>query len=102
MDVVLAADIICQESDAVAAAKTIYDALVPNGRCFVVCADSDHRFGIEIFQEECEQIGLTVTTTNVADMSTDLLSDCHSTSGYIDGMNLTFYDIQKSECNLEK
>jgi predicted nicotinamide N-methyase len=97
VDVVLAADIICQESDAVAAAKTIYDALVPNGRCFVVCADSDHRFGIEIFQEECEKIGLTVTTTNVADMSTDLLSDCHSTSGYIDGMNLTFYDIQKSE-----
>ena len=97
MDVVLAADIICQESDAVAAARTIYDALVPNGRCFVVCADSEHRFGIEIFQEECEQIGLTVTTTDVADMSTDLLSDSHGTSGYIDGMNLTFYDIQKSE-----
>lgn len=97
VDVVLAADIICQASDAVAAAKTIHDALVPNGRCFVVCADSDHRFGIEIFQEECEQIGLTVTTTNVADMSTDLLSDCHSTSGYVDGMNLTFYDIQKRD-----
>lgn len=96
VDVVLAADIICQASDAVAAAKTIYDALVPNGRCFVVCADSEHRFGIEIFQEECEKIGLTATTTNVADMSTDLLSDCHSTSGYIDGMNLTFYDIQKA------
>jgi predicted nicotinamide N-methyase len=96
VDVVLAADIICQPSDAIAAAKTIYDALVPNtGRAFVVCADSEHRFGIEIFQEECERVGLEVRMTNVADMSEDLLSDCHSTSGYVDGMNLTFYDIQK-------
>jgi predicted nicotinamide N-methyase len=95
VDVVLAADIICQPSDAVAAAKTIYDALVPKGRAFVVCADSEHRFGIEIFQEECERVGLEVRTTNVADMSADLLSDCHSTSGYVDGMSLTFYEIQK-------
>ena len=95
VDVVLAADIICQPSDAVAAAKTIYDALVPMGRAYVVCADSEHRFGIEIFQEECERVGLKVTTTNVADMSEELLLDCHSTSGYVDDMNLTFYEIQK-------
>ncbi|KAK1735825.1 lysine methyltransferase [Skeletonema marinoi] len=96
VEVILAADIICQPSDAVAAAKTIYDALVPTtGRAYVVCADSEHRFGIEIFQEECERVGLEVTTTNVADMSEDLLSDCHSTSGYVDGMNLTFYEVQK-------
>jgi predicted nicotinamide N-methyase len=95
VEVILAADIICQPSDATAAAKTIYDALVPTGRAFVVCADSEHRFGIEIFQDECERVGLEVTTTNVADMSEDLLSDCHSTSGYVDGMNLTFYDIRK-------
>eukprot|EP00986_Skeletonema_menzelii_P008692 scaffold3767_cov116-Skeletonema_menzelii.AAC.17 len=95
VEVILAADIICQPSDATAAAKTIYDALVPTGRAFVVCADSEHRFGIEIFEEDCERVGLEITTTNVADMSEDLLSDCHSTSGYVDGMNLTFYDIQK-------
>lgn len=97
VEVILAADIICQPSDAVAAAKTLFDALVPTGRAFVVCADSEHRFGIEIFQEECERVGLVVTTTNVADMSEDLLSDCHSTSGYVDGMNLTFYEILKKK-----
>ena len=95
VDVVLAADIICQPSDAVAAANTIYDALVPEGSAYVVCADSEHRFGIEIFQEECERVGLKVMTTNVADMSKDFLSGCQSTSGYCDGMNLTFYQIKK-------
>jgi predicted nicotinamide N-methyase len=95
VDVVLAADIICQPSDSIAAAKTIYDALVPNGRAFVVCADSEHRWGIEIFQEECERVGLAVTATNVADLRGDLLSDCHNTSGYVNEMKFTFYDIQK-------
>ena len=76
VDIILAADIICQPSDSVAASKTIYDALKPSGVAYVVCANSEHRFGVEIFASECEARGLDVTFTNVSDMHDgELLSD---------------------------
>jgi predicted nicotinamide N-methyase len=54
-DVVLAADIICKPDDAIAASKTIYDALRPGGVALVVCANAEHRYGVEIFASECEE-----------------------------------------------
>jgi len=98
VDIILAADIICQPSDSVAASKTIYDALKPGGVAYVVCANSKHRFGVEIFASECEARGLDVTSTNVSDMyEGELLSDLqlHTAAGYIEGMTLTFFEITK-------
>ncbi len=103
VDVILAADIICQREDAIAAAKTIHDALVPpgDGRCggvaYIVCADSEHRFGVEIFPSECESIGLDVKTTKVAELyDGELLLECmESACGYVDGMELTFFEVKK-------
>jgi len=103
VDVILAADIICQREDAIAAAKTIHDALVPpsEGRCggvaYIVCADSGHRFGVEIFASECEGIGLDVKTNKVAELyDGKLLLECmESACGYVDGMELTFFEVRK-------
>jgi len=98
VDVILAADIICQPEDAVAAANTIHDALRPRGGvALVVCANAEHRFGVDIFAGECERRGLAVTTTDVADMyDGKLLSeDMDTAAGYIDGMMLTFFEITK-------
>ncbi len=98
VDVILAADIICQPEDAVAASKTIYDALRPGGRAIVVCATAEHRFGVEIFESECEQRGLAVATADVAEMyDGELLRsmDMETAAGFIDGMRLTFFDITK-------
>ena len=98
VDVILAADIICQPSDSVAASKTIYDALKPGGVGYVVCANSEHRFGVEIFASECEARGLDVNATNVSDMyNGELLSDLqlHTAAGYIEGMTLTFFEVTK-------
>ena len=101
VDVILAADIICQPEDAVAASKTIYDALRPGGKAYVVCANAEHRFGVEIFESECEQRGLAVATADVAEMyDGELLSmDMETAAGFIDSMRLTFFEITKIECN---
>ena len=99
VDVILAADIICQPEDAIAASKTIYDALRPGGIGYVVCANAEHRYGVEIFASECEQRGLAVTTTDVAEMYDGQLltsGDMETAAGYIDGMRLTFYEITKT------
>lgn len=98
VDVILAADIICQPEDAIAASKTIYDALRPRGMAYVVCANAEHRYGVEIFAEECEERGLAVVTTDVAEMyDGELLKsdDMDTAAGYIDGMRLTFFEITK-------
>jgi hypothetical protein len=99
VDIILAADIICQPEDAIAASKTIYDALRPGGIGYVVCANAEHRYGVEIFESECIQRGLAVTTTDVAEMyDVQLLTsgDMETAAGYIDGMRLTFYEITKT------
>lgn len=97
VDVILAADIICQPEDAVAASKTIVDALGPGGVALIVCANAEHRFGVEIFASECESRGLEVSATNVAEMyNGNLLSrDMESATGYIEGMELTFFRVMK-------
>lgn len=97
VDVILAADIICQPEDAVAASKTIVDALRSGGVALIVCANAEHRFGVEIFASECESRGLEVSATNVAEMyGGKLLSrDMESATGYIEGMELTFFRVMK-------
>ena len=97
VDIILAADIICQPSDAVAASKTIYDALKPGGVAYVVCANAEHRFGVDIFANECEKRHLAVISKDVAEMyDGELLSeDMNTAAGYIDGMMLTFFEIKK-------
>ena len=99
VDVILAADIICQPSDAVYSSKTIYDALKPGGVAYVVCANAEHRFGVDIFASECEKRDLAVISRDVTEMyDGELLSeDMNTAAGYIDGMMLTFFEITKKD-----
>ena len=91
VDLILAADMICQRSDAVAAANSIHDALRSGGKAIVVCANGKHRFGVDSFQGECTRLGLLVETTNVvADMD-----NMHLAAGYVEGMSLTMFTINK-------
>ena len=96
-DVVLAADMICQPDDAVAAANAVYDTLVPGGKGYCVCADSKHRFGVDQFAADCERVGLSVKTYNVRDMMEGKLLQCEleKTAGYVEGMTLTFFELEK-------
>lgn len=98
VDLVLAADMICQPSDAVYAANTIHDTLRSGGRAYVVCADAAHRFGVDHFERECNRVGLTVATHNVSDLYHGKLlqdSDLEKTTGYVEGMSLTLFVIEK-------
>jgi predicted nicotinamide N-methyase len=94
-NVVLGADIICQPEDAVAAANTIHDALLPNGLAIVVCADAKHRFGVDRFESECQRMQLNVHTSNMADLYDGQLlnKDMEMTTGYVEGMSLTMFQI---------
>ena len=99
VDVVLAADVICKATDAVAVASTVHDALKPGGRAYVVCADAAHRFGVEHFATECRKVGLQVTTQDVKDMFGGkllFLEDLNRTTGYVEGMSLTAFAVTKS------
>jgi predicted nicotinamide N-methyase len=104
VDLILAADTICKASDSVAVSDTIYHALVPGGEAVVVSADAQHRFGVDIFEKECQRNGLQVTTFNMADLCQGKLvpgSKDHDpcgirqTSGYVDGMTLTMFRVLK-------
>ena len=102
VDVILAADIICQPDDAIAVSKTIYDALCPGGVALVVCANAEHRYGVEYFASECEERGLLVTSTDVATMyNGELLSGkiMETAAGYIEGMRMTFFKVTKEDHN---
>jgi predicted nicotinamide N-methyase len=99
VDVILAADMICQSADAVGAANSIHDALLPGGRAIVVCADSEHRFGVEIFESECRRVGLEITARDVGDMYEGKLyssGGMEQTAGYVEGMSLTMFFIEKA------
>jgi len=106
VDLILAADTICKPSDAVAVSKTIYDALTPGGEAIVVSANAEHRFGVDIFEDECKRVGLEVTTTNIADICNGKLlpkdkdseDPCgiRQTSGFVDGMSLTMFRVTKN------
>jgi predicted nicotinamide N-methyase len=98
-DVVVAADIICQPDDAVAAANTIYDTLRPGGSAFVVLADASHRFGVDCFASECRRAGLCINAQDsreaILDWDDLLKSALESTTGFVDGMSLTFCTVGK-------
>lgn len=105
VDVVLAADMICQPSDAVSAANTIHDTLRCGGHAYVVCADATHRFGVDHFARECQRVGLLVETHNVADLYNGKLlqgADMEKTAGYVNGMSLTMFLIEKPKQSSSK
>lgn len=104
-DVIIAADVICQPEDAFAAARSIAAALKEGGKAIVVSADSKHRFGVEKLEEACLVVGsLSILSKssvenylcNNAD-SEDVArdEDMEKTSGFVPGMALTMYVIQK-------
>jgi predicted nicotinamide N-methyase len=97
VDLVLAADVICQPDDAFAAARSIFCSLRPGGKAIVVSADPKHRFGVERFEEACVLVGLRVSRTNVKDLHQGRLlsSNMEKTSSYVDGMTLTMYTVDK-------
>ena len=93
VDMVLAADVICQPSDSVSLSKTIYDALKPGGKAIVSSAAAVHRFGVETFQSECEKRGMTVTVSSIVPEGNPSLY--LSTSGFVEGMSMNLYEIGK-------
>lgn len=99
VDVVLAADMICQPEDAVASAQTIHDLLVSGGKAYVVCADAMHRFGVSEFESACRNVGLQIEIEDVKNLHNGefLKSGLDVTSGYVDGMSLTMYFLSKQE-----
>lgn len=96
VDLVLGADIICQPSDAVAAATTVVCALKAGGLAYIVCADAEHRFGVERFRSECESVGLCVKTRNVDHIDVGQRFGIEKTAGYVENMNLTIFTLEKN------
>jgi predicted nicotinamide N-methyase len=114
VDIVIAADIICQPSDAEAVANTLHDTLKPNGVAYIVCADAKHRFGVDHLYEECQRVGLVIPVStkdithfddNTVNEGTirlqkDDIRNLEQTTGYVHGMKLTLFMIQKCHTDL--
>jgi len=95
VDIVLAADVICQPSDSVSLSKTIYDALKPGGKAFVTSAAAAHRFGVECFPSECVKRGLIVSVESSL-VPDGIMNGLYlKTSGFVEGMELKLYEIIK-------
>jgi predicted nicotinamide N-methyase len=105
VSVVLAADVICKPTDAIAVSKTIFDCLVPGGKAYVLCGNVKHRFGVDMFEGACQNIGLRVTTTvlssdendnnKVNDDSRDIDSLLNFCSGYVKEMDFLLFELTK-------
>jgi predicted nicotinamide N-methyase/predicted Fe-Mo cluster-binding NifX family protein len=91
VELILAADIICQEDDAFAAANSIHDVLRSGGKAIIVCASGNHRFGVDAFEGACLGVGLDV---HVSSMEVNLES-LKLTAGYVEGMSLKMFKIFK-------
>ena len=98
VDLILAADVICQPEDAFAAARTIFCSLKRGGKAIVVSADSKHRFGVEFFEDACREVQLQIVCTNIRDLYGGRLvtSSMENTTGYVENMSLTMYSVEKS------
>jgi predicted nicotinamide N-methyase len=96
VNVVLGADIICCPSDAKAIAQTIRSVLRPGGTAYVVCADAAHRFGVECFVQQCEELSLQVHLRDANEIyDFEQVNYLEQTAGYVEGMSLTLFTIQK-------
>lgn len=101
VDIILAADMICQPADAFAVAKTLSMALQPGGCAYMVCATSDHRFGVECLAQACRDAGIDMVVSNV-DLETEiqtnkmLANDLEHCSGYVEGMQLQMFTASKA------
>jgi predicted nicotinamide N-methyase len=100
VDMILGSDIICQVDDAYAVASTIARRLRRGGLAVIVSADSKHRFGVEKFEDAVRGTGCLLVTVdrNVAGPNRcdgDALSGMAQTSGFVEGMSLTMYRIEK-------
>jgi predicted nicotinamide N-methyase len=106
VDLILAADVICQPSDAVAVARTIQTILVPGGQAILVSATASHRFGVDILADECRkrpELVVQVTDLVVDVAATDDDDENDSTmrslldhaSGYVPGMTLQLFRVTK-------
>lgn len=99
VDLVIAADIICQPSDALAVAKTLSDTLRPGGCAYLVSANAKHRFGVQCFPEACRTMNLDVKVENI-DLEKEicieygLKDDLEKSCGYIEGMSLQMFFIR--------
>lgn len=95
VDLILAADVICQPSDAIAVARTIHSLLNIAGQAILVSATAAHRFGVDRLATEFRKFpGLDLTVQDiVADESATLQSLLERTSGYIPGMKLQLFHV---------
>jgi Lysine methyltransferase len=95
---ILGADIICQPNDAYMAACTIYNALEVGGRAFILCATSDHRYGVEHFRPALRSLGLFCFRRMVSIETMDdgsLQAQLEQTSGYVKDMRFSLFEIEK-------
>ena len=95
----------CQQADAVAAAAAIDAALESGGRAYCVCADANHRLGMDYFPGACKDVGLELQQVlSFRDTSYRGLSDFFSDSraldqsaGYVAGMDLSLFILQTNK-----
>ncbi len=105
VDLILAADVICKPSDSVAVSKTIHDVLNPGGEAIIVSANAEHRFGVDIFENECKKVGLGVEVIDVVGLCEGKLlpqteesedpCSIRKTSGFVDGMSMKMFRVIK-------
>lgn len=105
VSVVLAADVICKPTDALAVSKTIFDCLVPGGKAYVLCGNVKHRFGVDVFEGACQNIGLRVIASVLSahdkdsdkanDESKEIDSLLDFCSGYIQEMDFLLFELTK-------
>jgi predicted nicotinamide N-methyase len=107
VDWILAADVICQPSDAVAVARTIDALLVPGGTALLVSATARHRFGVDRLVDECAMFpNLTVRWTDLVLDANDDEDDSRAAlrsllqehaSGYVPSMTLQMFHVTKKK-----
>jgi len=106
-DVVVAADVICKDSDAGAAAASVHDSLRVGGRAYVVSGTGAHRFGVDLFNGCAKELGLKIesekmdvkailgVTTGEGGEDEQVFAGLRECAGFVDDMTFWFHKIER-------
>ena len=92
IDLIIAADIICKEDDAIALSKFLHMFLKPNSLAIIVSAKEKHRFGVSIFAKECRKIGLDVFVETLVCENDQMIQYA---SGYVVDMEFYLFHVRR-------
>ena len=103
-DVILAADVVCQPSDAMSLGRALETLLNSrkNNTAYVLSGSATHRYGVNVLPQAFRNLDWTCETISADSMQVEAASNGNSsvwqqTAGYVPGMEFVLYTVRQKQ-----